>query len=231
MINNAIDEARRIFGRITSYTLYRVALTIDIMFLVVLASIILGFQPLTAAMIVIISLLDDVPIMTIAYDNTAVSATPIRWRMPQLLATSAALGFFAVVQSLGMLFFAYWCFRHGEFGIHQRGHVQTVMFLQLVNGGHMMILVTRAHRWFFQRPYPAPVLLGAIVGTQALSVLMSGFGWLVPAISWPMVGIVLAYNVAWVFAMSGVRIVTEQLSTHTTALRRKHHTFVHQNLR
>ncbi len=231
VINNAIDEARRIFGRITSYTLYRIALTIDIMFLVVLASIIVGFQPLTAAMIVIISLLDDVPIMTIAYDHTAVSATPIRWRMPQLLATATALGFFAVVQSLAMLFFAYWCLRHGALGIDQQGHVQTVMFLQLVNGGHLLLLVTRAHRWFFQPPYPAPVLLTAIVGTQLVSVLMSGFGWLVPAISWPMVGVVLVYNGVWVFAMSGVRIVAEQLSTHSTALRRKHHTIVHQSLR
>ena len=36
VINSAIDEARRIFGRITTYTIYRVALTMDIMFLVVL---------------------------------------------------------------------------------------------------------------------------------------------------------------------------------------------------
>ena len=65
VINSAIDEARRIFGRITSYTIYRVALTMDIMFLVVLSTIFLGFQPLTAIMIVIMSLLDDIPIMTI----------------------------------------------------------------------------------------------------------------------------------------------------------------------
>lgn len=85
VINSAIDEARRIFGRVNSYTIYRVALTIDIMFLVVLATLILGFQPLTAVMIVIISLLDDVPIMTIAYDNTPVSKKPIRWQMPKVL--------------------------------------------------------------------------------------------------------------------------------------------------
>ena len=48
---------------------YRVALTMDIMFLVVLSTIFLNFQPLTAIMIVIMSLLDDVPIMTIAYDR------------------------------------------------------------------------------------------------------------------------------------------------------------------
>jgi H+-transporting ATPase len=70
VINNAIDEARRIFGRITSYTIYRVGLTMDIMFLVVLSTIFLDFTPLTAIMIVVLSLLDDIPIMTIAYDNT-----------------------------------------------------------------------------------------------------------------------------------------------------------------
>ena len=92
VIDSAIDEARRIFGRITTYTIYRVALTMDIMFLVVLSTVFLGFQPLTAVMIVIMSLLDDIPIMTIAYDNTPVSPRPIRWRMPRMLGISAALG-------------------------------------------------------------------------------------------------------------------------------------------
>ncbi|MCB0934284.1 MAG: plasma-membrane proton-efflux P-type ATPase [Mycobacterium sp.] len=231
VINNAIDEARRIFGRITSYTLYRVALTIDLMFLVVIASIMLGFQPLTAAMIVVISLLDDIPIMTIAYDRTEVSAKPIRWRMPQILGTSAALGFFAVVQSLGMLLFAYWAMQYGEFGIHERGHLQTVMFLQLVNGGHLLILVTRARRWFFLPPFPAAPLAIAIVGTQLLAVLMSGFGWLVPAIPWSTVGVVLLYNGVWVFIMSAVRITVERLASHGTALALLHRRLISADVR
>jgi len=33
VINDAIDEAQRIFGRITTYTIYRIALTMDIMFI------------------------------------------------------------------------------------------------------------------------------------------------------------------------------------------------------
>jgi H+-transporting ATPase len=45
VINNAIDEARRIFSRITSYTTYRIALTMDIMFVVVLSTIFLDFAP------------------------------------------------------------------------------------------------------------------------------------------------------------------------------------------
>ena len=79
------------------------ALTIDIMVLVVLSTVFLGFQPLTAIMIVIMSLLDDIPIMTIAYDHTPVSPKPIRWKMPRLLALSGVLGFFCVIQSFGLL--------------------------------------------------------------------------------------------------------------------------------
>ena len=68
-IVNAIVEARKIFERITSYIYYRIAMTLDIMFVVVLSYVFFGFQPLTAIMIVALALLDDIPIMTIAYDN------------------------------------------------------------------------------------------------------------------------------------------------------------------
>ena len=188
VIDNAIDEARRIFGRITSYTIYRVALTMDIMFLVVLSTIFLKFQPLTAIMIVIMSLLDDLPIMTIAYDNTAVSPRPIRWRIPRLLAVSAVLGLASIVQSFGLLLFGMAVMENevakGFFELHDRSHLQTVMFLQLVAGGHLLLLVTRTQDWFFKPPFPAAPLLLAMVATQALAVLMCGFGWLVPKISW-----------------------------------------------
>ncbi len=221
VINNAIDEARRIFGRITTYTIYRVALTMDIMFLVVLSTIFLGFQPLTAIMIVVMSLLDDIPIMTIAYDNTPVSDRPIRWKMPRLLSISAVLGFFSVVQSFGLLLIGMEVLTNPDwqqyFGLHDKSHLQTVMFLQLVAGGHLLLFVTRTERWFFLPPFPAAPLFVAIVLTQILAVLMCGFGWLVPPISWEMIGWVWVYNIAWIFVLGGVRLMTEKLVDHRTA--------------
>jgi len=135
---NAIDDARRIFGRITSYTIYRVALTMDIMFVLVLSSI---FAPLTAMMIVLMSLLDDVRIMTIAYDNTPVSDKPIRWRVPRLLSISAMLGLFSVVETFGLLLIGIRVLPHPRlqdyFGRETEQQLQTIMFLQLVAGGHL----------------------------------------------------------------------------------------------
>jgi H+-transporting ATPase len=132
VINNAIDEARRIFGRITSYTVYRIALTMDIMFVVVLSTIFLKFAPLTAIMIVLMSLLDDVPIMTIAYDNTPVSANPIRWQMPQLLGVAGMLGVFSIVETFGLLLIGIRVLSHPHlrdyFELATQDQLRTVMF-------------------------------------------------------------------------------------------------------
>jgi H+-transporting ATPase len=58
---------------------YRIAMTICIMFVVVLSYLVFGVRPLTAIMIVVLALLDDIPIMTIAYDNVKIAKKPVRW--------------------------------------------------------------------------------------------------------------------------------------------------------
>jgi H+-transporting ATPase len=235
VINNAIDEARRIFGRITSYTIYRVALTMDIMFLVVLSTILLGFAPLTAIMIVLMSLLDDVPIMAIAFDNTPVSEQPIRWEMPRLLGVSAVLGLFSIVESFGLLLIGIRVVSHPHlqqyFGLADEHQLQTVMFLQLVVGGHLLLFVTRTERWFFLPPFPAAQLVVAILATQAVAALMCGFGWLVPSIPWSLIGWVWLYNLAWMFVLGGVRLLTERFLTYRTTRQATSVDLVNQPLR
>ena len=173
-------------------------------------------------MIVIMSLLDDIPIMTIAYDNTPVSKRPIRWKMPLMLSISAVLGFFAVVQSFGLLLIGIKALSDPSlqlFGLDGRSQLQTVMFLQLVAGGHLLLFVTRTERWFFLPPFPAAPLFFAIVATQILAVLMCAFGWLVPPISWAAIGGVWLYNLFWMFILSGARLATEQLVENRTIKR------------
>jgi H+-transporting ATPase len=234
VINSAIDEARRIFGRITSYTLYRVALTMDIMFLVVLSTVFLGFTPLTAVMIVIMSLLDDVPIMTIAYDNTPVSKTPIRWRMPRILGISTVLGFFSVIESFGLLLIGLRVLSHPDlqafFGLTTHQQLQTVMFLQLVAGGHLLLFVARTERWMLRRPLPAAPLFWAIFLTQVVAVLMCGFGWLVPSISWTLVASVWVYNLVWMLVLGAVRLITERFVNYRTVRHLRSVAMVSQSL-
>lgn len=107
------------------------------------------------------------------------------------------------------------------FDLADRSQLQTVMFLQLVAGGHLLLFVTRTEKWFFLPPFPAAPLFFAIVATQILAVLMCAFGWLVAPISWGAIAGVWLYNLIWMFILSAVRLATEQLVENRTAKRRR----------
>lgn len=227
VIIKAIETARQIFERMMSYTIYRIAMTMDVMFFVVLAMIIypsvsvggevIKFVPLTAVMIIILALLDDIPIMTIAYDNTIIDPKPVRWQMGRVLAISSVLGFLSVVQTFGLLAIAMHDFHHNLFGVVlDVKHIQTMIFLQLVVGGHLMLFLTRTKRFFFLPPFPSMPLFMAIMGTQLFAALMCGFGWLVPAVPWTLIGLVWMYNIAWMFLQDIAKIVTYRMVEHRT---------------
>ena len=214
VIIGGIEEARRIFERMMGYTLYRIAMTMDIMVFIVLATIVYGFFPLTPIMIIALALLDDVPIMTIAFDNAIVPPKPVRWEMDRVLTVSSILGFLAVVQSFGLLYIADTVLQL------DKPHLQTMMFLQLVAGGHLMLFLTRTQKAFWAPPHPAGKLFWAIVGTQVFAVLMCGFGWLVPPLPWTLIGWVWVYNLIWMVAQDLIKLVVYK----GLELRRSHKT-------
>ncbi len=200
VIIDGIAEARRIFERMTSYVLYRIAMTIAIMVFVVLASIFYHFFPLTAIMLIALALLDDVPIMTIAFDNATVPPQPVRWELDKVLLISSVLGLLGVIQSFGLLYL-------GDTVHHlQRPQLQTMMFLQLVAGGHLLLFVVRARGAFWKPPYPSSRLFLAIVATQVAAMVMCSQGWLVPELRWRIIGFVWVYNVAWMVVQDIVKL-------------------------
>ncbi|QDQ88380.1 plasma-membrane proton-efflux P-type ATPase [Alcaligenaceae bacterium SJ-26] len=195
-IVNAITEARAIFNRITSYVYYRIAMTIDIMFVVVLSYLVFGFQPLTPIMIVVLALLDDIPIMTIAYDNVKIAPKPVRWNMHRIIVFSSGMGILALLQSFGLVLLAMGWLHSPEWMAYfpiDLPHIQTMLFLQLAAGGHMLLFVVRAPGSIFSRPFPNRTLFLAIVGTQIVAILMCLFGILVPALPWQLIALVWAY--------------------------------------
>jgi H+-transporting ATPase len=200
VIIDGIAEARRIFARMTSYVLYRIAMTLAIMGFVVLAAIYYDFFPLTALMLIALALLDDVPIMTIAFDNARVDPRPVRWRMDRVLLLASVIGLLAVVQSFGLLYL-------GDTVHHlDKPRLQTMMFLQLVAGGHLLLFIMRVQGPFWMPPLPGATLLLAILGTQVAAVLMCGLGWPVTPLPWRIIGWVWAYNLIWMLALDVVKL-------------------------
>ena len=102
-------------------------------------------------MIILLALLNDLPILAIAYDNTRVSQRPARWNMQELLTVSSLLGISGVLASF-LLFFL---LREAGFS---EPVIQSMLFLKLIIAGHSTLYITRTDGWFWQRPWPAPLL-------------------------------------------------------------------------
>ncbi len=208
-IIDAIDESRRIFERIINYIMFRVAMTLDIMFVVVLATLFFGFSPLTPVMIILLALLDDIPIMTIAYDNTPSPKQPVRWQMQRLLFVSGFMGAMAVAQTFGLLLIGMEWLSNPQWQSWitlTRDQLQTAVFLQIVAGGHLLLFVMRARCSFFQPPWPARPLFLAVVGTQIFAVLMCGFGWFVTALPWTVIGLIWLYLLGWMLILDWIKL-------------------------
>jgi H+-transporting ATPase len=104
VIIDAIKEARVIFERMNSYSVYRIAETIRVIFFMTLSILLFDFYPVTAIMIIILALLNDIPIITIAYDNTKLDPFPVKWNNKELFGLSTLLGFMGVISSF-LIFF------------------------------------------------------------------------------------------------------------------------------
>ena len=68
-----------------------------VLFFVTLAILVFNVYPLTAAMIVMLALLNDGAILSIAYDNVRYKSEPEAWNMRMVLGVSTVLGIIGVV--------------------------------------------------------------------------------------------------------------------------------------
>lgn len=198
VINDAIKQARITFERMKSYATFRIAETIRIIAFMTLSIIVFNFYPITALMIILLALLNDLPILAIAYDNTRVDHTPVRWKMSELLTISSILGLAGVVSSF-LLFFIL-----RENGV-SNDVIQTMMFLKLIVAGHSTLYITRTEGWFWQRPWPAALLLSATFGTEILGTIIAVFGVFVSPVSWEAVLFIWAYALLWFLINDAVK--------------------------
>ncbi len=218
VIINAIEEARRIFERMNAYAIYRISETIRIMFFVVLAMIFFDFYPITAIMIILLAFFNDIPIMTIAYDHTGLEKNPVRWNMHQVITVATAMGIVGVIGSFGMLLIAMdWL----HLGVAQ---IQTYVFLKMAIAGHLVLFVARTKGHFWQRPWPAPIMIWSAVVTKLAATLLAAYGFdLITPITWPEIALIWGYSFASALLTDWVKV---QVYRHLSQETPRHRSFL-----
>jgi H+-transporting ATPase len=217
VIIEAIKESRMIFERMNSYAIYRIAETVRVLLFMTLAIMVFNFYPVTAVMIILLALLNDGPIMMIAYDNAKLMERPVVWNMHKVLTISITLGVLGVFSSFGM----FWI---GEEVFHlDRPTVQTLMFLKLTVAGHMTIYLTRAgEHHFWIRPFPSAKLFWTCELTQVVATLFAVYGIFMTPIGWKLAGFIWAYALIWFVFNDFVKVKVYHLITHRALRERQH---------
>ena len=204
VIIEAIKESRKIFQRMNSYAIYRIAETLRVLLFMTLAILVFNFYPVTAVMIVMLALLNDGAILSIAYDNVHYKDQPEAWNMRMVLGISTVLGIIGVVSAFGLFFLA-----ERVFNI-DRDHIQTLMYLKLSVAGHLTIFLTRT-RGRFWTIRPARVLLLAVFGTQAVATLIAVFGIFMTPLGWGWALFVWVYALAWFLVNDQIKVLAYRL--------------------
>jgi H+-transporting ATPase len=203
VIIDAIKESRKIFQRMNSYAIYRIAETLRVLLFMTLSILVFNFYPLTAVMIVMIvmlALLNDGAILSIAYDNVVYKDHPEAWNMRLVLGVSTALGIIGVLSAFGLFYL-------GERIFHlDRAHIQTLMYLKLSVAGHLTIFLTRTRDPFWTIR-PARILWVAVVGTQAVATLIAVYGLFMTPLGWGWALFVWGYALAWFLVNDRVKLL------------------------
>jgi H+-transporting ATPase len=190
VIVDAIKESRKMFQRMNSYAIYRISETIRVLLFMTLSILVFNFYPVTAVMIVLLAILNDGAILSIAYDRVHYSNAPESWNMPLVLGISTTLGIAGVLASFGLFYLAERVFHL------DRQTIQSLMYLKLSVAGHLTIFVTRTRKPFWSIR-PAAVLFWAVAGTQAAATLIAVYGIFMTPIGWRWAILVWGYALAW----------------------------------
>jgi H+-transporting ATPase len=155
-------------------------------------------------MIVMIALLNDGAILSIAYDNVHYRNKPEAWNMRLVLAISTVLGVIGVVAAFGLFYLAERVFHF------DRLHAQTLMYLKLSVAGHLTIFLTRT-RGPFWSIRPAKILWMAVLGTQTIATLIAVYGLFMTPLGWKWAGFVWGYAIAWALINDRIKLLAYKI--------------------
>jgi len=201
VIKKAVEHTRRMFSRIKAYSIFRIAETIRIILFISISTIIFGQSPLTGVMIIILALLNDIPVIALAYDNARLDKKPMKWDMREIISIATLLGFLGLVSSFTLLFTL-------DYYGYSWIVIQSIMFFKMDMSGHSTLYTTRTfekHLW--KKPWPSlkffiPAYSSRVIGITI--VLMGLFG--IAKIDLKLVLAVWVYSKMWLLLTDYIKV-------------------------
>ncbi|CAA6658723.1 unnamed protein product [Spirodela intermedia] len=201
VIISAVLTSRAIFQRMKNYTIYAVSITIRIVLGFVLLALIwkYDFPPF---MVLIIAILNDGTIMTIAKDYVKPSPMPDSWKLNEIFATGIVIGtYLALVTVLFYWIITETSFFETYFKVRSLSDsdekISSAIYLQVSIISQALIFVTRSQSWSFTER-PGTLLMCAFVVAQLVATLIAVYANIefayIHGIGWGWAGVIWLYS-------------------------------------
>ena len=171
-----LDAGHRVYQRMTTWSLTKLARTAELTMLLTFGYLFFGYIPMALNAMVIYTIMNNMVTMMIGTDRTHITYKPENWNMARLakIAFSLASGWTII----GILAVAY-LNTHGW----NHGTISTMVYVYLVLSAMFLILITRTKRYFWQ-DYPSKAVGLTQLGDIILTVILAILGIAMDKISW-----------------------------------------------
>ena len=205
VMRDAFIEGRKIFIRLNSYALYRISESLRLIITIAILGFLTGTYPLSPLQLILIALLNDIPIVSLAFDRVRVVHKPSKINTRAQFIKGSLFGVVGIIESVLLFFFAL------EYLHLPWPAIQTLFFLKLTVSGHMLIYVTHTDSpWY--RYLPSAQVIYATLITQGIATLLAITGFLMSgSISWQIALLVWI----WTFCFMQIAEVVKQMWQHT----------------
>ncbi len=180
----AVETGRRVYQRMLTYTLNKIAKTFQVSLFLGLGLLVTGAFVTTPRLVLLLLFANDFVTMSLATDRVGFSSRPDRWQVPAL--SVAALGV-----AIPWLAFAFGTFLVGR---HVLGldlaSTQTLVFVMLVATGQATIYLVRERRHLWSSR-PSWWMLGATVADLVVVTVLATRGILMASVPLVDVGVLL----------------------------------------
>ncbi len=203
VIQDAILESRKIFARLYAYSVYRISESFRVIVTITLLGLVYNTYPLTPIQLIILALLNDIPIISLAFNRVRVATKPSAIDAKERIKYSLAFGMVGVVNSFLFFFLAKNIF-HLDWEV-----LQTLFFLKLTISGHMLIYVahTKERWWKF---LPSREVIWATSTTQLVGTAMAYFGLLMNKAPLSWIIFIWIWALAWTQVSELMKFILEK---------------------
>jgi H+-transporting ATPase len=198
-ITRVIDGGHRVYRRMMTWTITKLARTAELAALLTFGFIFTGFFPVSLSLIVFIVVMNDMVTLTLGTDKAWPTSVPERWNMPQLAKISAIFTIGWLALGLGLLWF------YLKVQNLSAAQISSLMFLFLMYSAMETIMMTRTRDPFWSF-LPSRWVGGMVAINFVLATLMAAFGWVMAAVSLQSIAMLLIITIIAMLILDGLKV-------------------------